>query len=65
MAKGSEHKMSAMPNLADRLNAALEASRQNLTNLNEALVANIRKREEPPPTEEVPERACPDANKSA
>lgn len=64
MAKESGEKV-MKSNFADRLNAALESTRQTVKNLNEALVA---KKETPgisPPTGEAPAPACPDEGKSA
>jgi hypothetical protein len=65
VAKETEEKVVMRPNFADRLNGALEASRQTVTNLNEALVAKSKTREESTPTEEAPARACPNESKSA
>ena len=65
MAKETEEKVVMRPNFADRLNVALEASRQTVTNLNEALVAKSKTPAESTPTEGVPARACPNESKSA
>lgn len=59
-----EDKMDTRPSLADRLSTALEASRQTVANLNEAIVGKSKTPDELPPTEEVPAHACPNAGKS-
>lgn len=54
------------PNLAERLNTALEASKQTVANLNEALLGKRRTRHESAAaTEEVPAPVCPGESKSA
>lgn len=65
MAKETKEKVAMRPNFADRLNAALESTRQTVANLNEALVANKKAPEKPAPTEAAPSPACPVEGKSA
>jgi hypothetical protein len=65
VAQETEQKAVMRLNFADRLNVALEASRQTVTNLNEALFARSKTRDKPTPTEEGPGRVCQDEGKSA
>jgi hypothetical protein len=65
VAKETEEKVVMRPSFADRLNAALESTRQTVTNLNEALVAKKKTLGKSTPTEAAPAPACPDEGKSA
>ncbi len=64
MAKETEENGVMKPNFADRLNAALESTKQTVTNLNEAL-AKSKAPGKKIPTEVAPAPVCPDEGKSA
>jgi hypothetical protein len=64
VAKETDERALMRPTFADRLNAALELTKQTVANLNEAL-AKKKTPETSTPTEAAPAPACPDEGKSA